>query len=173
MKPLNIEDEETSFTIPGVQAIQHWRTHISRQLNRTILLRSRVEVCLFNHRYLTSPAGGYLFFLDIVFKPPRSWLSGNMRLQAFEADNYDTRIYAYENDLLFVSSTPSFYNNGVRCYTNLKAKAKVKILSNSALTLNLKLATTVYNNITSIGTGPMKIPHNRVSAIKLQVFLSQ
>jgi len=173
MKPLNIEDEEASFTVPGVQTLQHWRTHFSRQLNRTLLIRSRVEVCLFNHRYLTTPATGYLFFVDILYKPPRSWLSANMRVQAFEAENYDTRIYAYENDVLFVSSTPSFYNNGVRCYTNLKAKVKVKFLSNSALTLNLKLATTVYNNISYTGTGSTKIPHNRISAVKLQVFLSQ
>ena len=172
LKPLNIDNED-EVSLPGIQSIQNWRTHFSFQVSRTILLRSRVEVCLFTHQYITNPANGYLFYTDIVYKPMRSPVSGNFRFQAFEADSYDTRIYAYENDLLFVSSTPSFYNNGVRCYMNLKSKTKVKILSNSVLTVNLKLATTVYNNLPSIGTGPSKITGNRISAVKLQIFLTK
>jgi hypothetical protein len=173
MKPLNIENEEETFRIPGIQSIQHWRTHFTHQISRTILIRSRVEVSSFSHQLLDAPASGHLFYTDVVYKPYRFWLSGNFRFQAFEAGNYDARIYAYENDLLFVSSTPSFYNNGVRCYINLRAKVKVKILSNSVLTINLKMATTVYNNISYIGSGSGAISGNRVSAVKLQVFLGE
>jgi hypothetical protein len=172
LKPLNIEGEEDANT-PGIQSIQNWRTHFSYQASASILLRSRVEVCVFSHQFLSNPATGYLFYTDVVYKPKRSWLSGNVRLQAFEAENYDTRIYAYENDLLFVSSTPSFYNNGVRYYMNISVKIKAKILSNSVLLLNLKLASTVYNNISHVGTGPSLIPGNRVSSVKLQIFLSR
>jgi hypothetical protein len=75
--------------------------------------------------------------------------------------------------VLFVSSTPSFYNNGVRCYVNVKSKVKVKFLSNSVLTVNLKLATTVYNNISEIGSGPLRISGNRISAAKVQLFLTR
>ena len=173
LKPINIEDEEDERYEPGIQAIQNWRTHFSYQVTHTILLRSRVELSLFSHRYLRYPSEGYLFYTDVVFKPIGAWLSGNLRFQAFEAENYDARIYAYENDVLFVSSTPSFYNSGVRCYMNFKAKTKVKILSNSDLTVNLKIATTVYNNISNIGSGPVSIRGNRVSTVKLQVFLSK
>ena len=173
MKPLNIENDEDDFTVPGIQTIQHWRTHLSYQLSRVILLRSRVEVSLFTHQFPSTPGKGYLFYTDIICKPRRFWLSGNLRFQAFEADNYDSRIYAYENDLMFVSSTPSFYNSGIRCYMNCKAKLKVKFLINSTLTANLKFATTVYNNISSLGTGTAKIRGNRVSAIKMQIFLTQ
>jgi hypothetical protein len=175
LKPINIkdEDEEEDRYGPGMQAIQNWRTHLSYQVTHTILLRSRVELSLFSHHYLRYPSEGYLFYTDIVFKPIGAWLSGNLRFQAFEAENYDARIYAYENDVLFVSSTPSFYNSGVRCYMNLKAKTKIKTLSNSSLTVNLKIATTVYNNISNIGSGPVLISGNRISTIKLQVFLSK
>jgi hypothetical protein len=172
MKPLNINDED-ELSVPGLQTIQHWRTHLNHQLTRTILLRSRVELCVFSHEFAPGPAYGYLFYTDVLYRPMRSWLSGNVRFQAFEAENYDTRIYAYENDLLFVSSTPSFYNNGVRCYLNIKGKLKVKMLCNSLLTINLKLATTVYNNTSNIGTGPASIPGNRISAVKLQIFLNR
>ena len=130
-----------------------------------------MELTTFSHVLLKTPAQGYLFYADVVYKPYQSWLSGNFRIQAFEAENYDARIYAYENDLPFVSSTPSFYNNGVRCYMNLCAKVKVKILSNRILTLSLKMATTVYNNLAYIGSGNAAIPGNRISTAKLQVFI--
>jgi hypothetical protein len=172
LKPLNIEDEE-ELTLPGLQTIQHWRTHFSFQVSRSILLRSRVEVCLFAHQYLANPSNGYLFYTDVVCKPMGSAVSGNFRIQAFEGESYDARIYAYENDVLFVSSTPSFYNNGVRCYVNVKSKVKVKFLSNSVLTVSLKLATTVYNNISDIGSGPLRISGNRISAAKVQLILTR
>jgi hypothetical protein len=173
LKPLNIENEEEDVSMPGIQIIQHWRTHIGHQVSRTLFIRSRVELSSFSHRLLGAPAMGYLFYTDVVYKPYQYWLSGNLRFQAFEAENYDSRIYAYENDLLFVSSTPSFYNNGVRCYMNVRAKTKVKILSNSVLQVNMKLATTVYTNISHVGSGVGAIRGNRVSAVKLQFFLAE
>jgi hypothetical protein len=171
MKPLNIEDDEE--TIPGLQLIRNWRSQISHQLNRTILLRSRVELASFDHLLLKFPQSGYLFSVDFIYKPYTFWLSGNVRIQAFEADSYETRIYAYENDLLYVSSTPSFYNNGVRYYVNLKGKVRVKLLNNSLLTFSLKAASTVYTNISMIGTGVSKVSGNRISTLKLQFFLTK
>ncbi len=173
LKPLNIENEEEDFKSPGIQEIQNWRTQLSRQVSSTLLIRSRTEVCIFYHQYLQAQQTGYLFYADLVYKPFSSWFSGNIRFQVFEAENYDTRIYAFENDLLFASSTPSFYNNGVRCYLNLKARLRIKFLNTSQLTLNVKAASTVYKNISSIGTGPALIPGNRISSIRLQIFLSK
>ena len=171
LKPLNIENEEEDLRAPGLQAIQHWRTHISQQVSRTIMIRTRVEICIFSDQFLNAPVNWYLFYTDIGYKPVQSRFSGNIRIQSFEIKNYDARIYAYENDLLFVSSTPSYYNNGIRCYINVRAKTKVNILINSMLTFSLKLATTVYNNISTIGTGPASIDGNRISTIKLQIFI--
>jgi len=111
------------------------------------------------------------FFADLVYKPFSSNISGNVRFQTFESENYDTRIYVYENDVLFSSSIPSFYNNGVRMYANIKAKFRIKYLKNSELTLNVKAGTTVYKNLSEIGSGLSSISGNRISALKLQVFL--
>jgi len=172
LKPLNIENEEEDFKSPGLQAIQNWRTQFSHQVTRSLLIRSRAEVCIFYHHYLQAQQTGYLFYTDLIYKPFSSWLSGNIRFQVFEAENYNTRLYAFENDLLFVSSTPSFYNNGVRYYLNLKARLRVNFISFSQLTLSTKAASTVYNNISYIGTGPALIHGNRISSIKLQIFLS-
>lgn len=171
LKPLNIENEEY-LSLPGIQLVQNWRTQANFQVSRTIMVRTRAEICLFSHQYLDQPKTGYLFYTDVTIRPANTIIAGNIRFQAFEADNYDTRIYAYENDLDFVSSIPSFYNNGVRCYLNFKAKMKVKFLSYKQLTVNFKVASTVYNNILYIGSGPDLISGNRVSNAKFQVFLT-
>ena len=172
MKPLNIGNDDGDEMV-GSQCIQSWRTHLSFRVNRTILLRSRVEVCLFNHQLIDAPQAGYLFYTDLVVKPFSSALSGNIRFQAFEGENYDTRIYVYENDLLFSSQIPSYYNNGVRLYMNIKANFRIKRMNNSRLTLNAKVATTVYNNTAEIGSGLSSISGNRISALKLQIFLAR
>ena len=130
-------------------------------------------MCLFSHQMINAPQAGYLFYTDLVVKPFSSGLSGNVRFQAFEAENYDTRIYVYENDLLFSSNIPSFYNNGVRVYVNIKAKFRIKRLNNSTLTINAKVASTVYNNVSEIGSGLSSVSGNRISALKLQIFLAR
>lgn len=172
MKPLNIRSDDGE-EIAGEQFIRNWRTHLSFRISRTILLRSRVEMIIFNHQLLDASQAGYLFYADLVYKPLSSMVSGNVRFQAFESENYDTRIYAFENDLLFSSNIPSFYNNGVRAYMNIKAKFRIKFLKHSELTLSLKAATTVYKNISEIGSGSSSISGNRISALKLQVFLAR
>lgn len=171
IKPLNVEDEEEN--VPAQEMISNWRSQVSVQFSRSILLRTRVEWCFYRHRFLEFPNSGYLFFTEIQYKPFSSWFSGNVRFQAFEAENYATRIYAYENDLLFVSATPSFYNNGVRGYVNVKGKFRIKRLSNKSLTLSLKTASTIFSNISSIGTGVSAIAGNRSSVFKVQIFLSE
>ena len=132
-----------------------------------------MEVCLFDHQLIDAPQAGYLFYADLVFKPFSSALSGNIRFQAFEAENYDTRIYVYENDLLFSSQIPSYYNNGVRVYMNIKASFRLKRMNDSRLTLNAKVATTLYKNMSEIGSGLNSISGNRISALKLQIFLAR
>ena len=42
------------------------------------------------------------------------------RYAIFDTDNYDTRLYAYENDLLYVFSIPSYFYKGMRTYLMLK-----------------------------------------------------
>ena len=170
LKPLNLDSGE-DLIIPGSQQIQNWRTQVNFQVSKTIMLRTRAEICIFSHQYMDAPISGYLFYTDVTIKPVNSIVSGNVRFQVFEAESYDTRIYAYENDVDFVSSTPGFYYNGIRCYLNFRAIMKVKFLSNKQLIVNFKAATTVYNNILSTGNGPDFISGNRVSIGRLQFFL--
>jgi hypothetical protein len=84
-----------------------------------------------------------------------------MRLQYFETDDYYSRIYAYENDVLFYYSIPAFFNKGYRYYLNLNYDL------NSKISFWLKWSQTIYNNVESIGSGLDEIPGSGKSEIRM------
>lgn len=47
-------------------------------------------------------------------------ISFHLRLQAFDARNWDNRIYCYEHDVLYAFSIPAVYGLGGRAYLSLK-----------------------------------------------------
>jgi hypothetical protein len=173
IKPLNIEtgEKNSNNQVPGLQYFHNWRSQLEYHVNRSIALRSRLELCMFSHQFQLIPETGYLFFTDLAYKPTSSWFSGNIRYQVFESTSYDTWIYAYENDVLFASSTPAYYNNGVRYYINLAGKFKPKLLSSRLLTISLKIASTVYTKKPLADSLTSAVNGNRISNLKLQIFL--
>lgn len=164
------EAELTDF--PLLHNIYNWRTNIALQASREWTLRMRMEVCGFEAENTGKPETGYMFYSEVLFKPWSFWLSGNARVALFETSSYNTRIYAYEPDVLFVSSIPPLYNSGVRYSLNLKGRFLVNRLNNRQLAVQIKAASTVYANLSQVGSGDNTIPGNRNSMLKLQFFLT-
>ncbi|MGE5458217.1 MAG: helix-hairpin-helix domain-containing protein, partial [Methanococcaceae archaeon] len=73
---------------------------------------------------------------DIAYKPLIRKLSFNGRIAYFVSDSYYSRIYAYENDLLYSFSIPALFGKGIRTYINIKQSV------NDKLSLWLKVAAT-------------------------------
>ena len=88
--------------------------------------------------------------------------AGALRLQYFETDGYDSRLYAYENDVLYSYSIPAFYDKGFRYYITANYNLTKKI------SLWIRLAQTIYRDKTSIGSGLDEIAGNRRTEIKVQ-----
>lgn len=105
---------------------QSWRTHLSFSINKEIILRYRVELVWFDKK---GPAAekGYLFFSDVIYKPLLQPYSGSFRIQYFETGGYNSRIYAYENDVLYSNSIPGFSGKGMRLYLNLAFEPTPKL----------------------------------------------
>ncbi|WP_324671952.1 helix-hairpin-helix domain-containing protein [Hymenobacter sp. GOD-10R] len=87
-------------------------------------------------------------------------LSGRYAL--FDTDDYDTRQYAYEQDVLYAFSVPPLYGQGTRVY----ALAEVRCTSH--LTLWLRYAETHYRYQQTIGSGLEEIQGARRSEVKAQ-----
>ncbi len=143
---------------------QSWRTQISYKINQSIVLRSRTEL-LWYDQHGENAEKGFLTFFDVVYKPLLKKYSGNMRLQYFETDGYNSRIYAYENDVLFYYSIPGFFNKGHRYYLNLNYDL------NSKVSFWLKWSQTIYNNINSIGSGLDEIQGSSKSEVRVMARL--
>lgn len=90
-------------------------------------------------------------------------VSANLRLQYFETDNYDSRIYAYENDVLYGFSIPAFSDKGYRYYTNINYDFSKK------LSVWLRWAQLIYLNRNTVGSGLDEIQGNRRTEIRMQL----
>ena len=90
----------------------------------------------------------------------------NLRLQYFETGNYDSRLYAYENDVLYSYSVPPSSGKGFRYYLNLHCDITRKI------TTWFRLARSVYPGQSSIGSGNDEISGNHKTDFRIQVLFS-
>jgi hypothetical protein len=105
---------------------------------------------------------GYVLAQDITVNPlPRLRFSGRYAL--FDTDDYDTRQYVYEQDVLYAFSVPVLAGRGTRAYM----LAQVDI--NRHLTLWVRYAETHYRHQQVIGSGLEEIQGARRSEIKAQV----
>jgi hypothetical protein len=95
------------------------RLHTSYKVLPGVELRSRVEWMGFVEGRLPRTRG-FLLFQEASFKPLGSNISGAVRYAMFDTDNFDTRVFAFENDLFSAVSIPSFSGRGSRYYLNLQ-----------------------------------------------------
>lgn len=98
------------------------RIDFQYKLNNRWAIRSRGEMSYYFKEF-TSRDFGYMFFQDVIWTSSRQKLSGNGRLAYFNTDSFQSRIYAYEQNVLYAASFPVFYNQGWRAYSNLRWRA--------------------------------------------------
>ena len=89
-----------------------------------------------------------------------------MRYALFDIPDYESRLYAYENDVPMVYSVPSFYGKGTRIYI-LGLFRPVRWLE-----AGIKIAGTSYLNRYEMGSGETRIGGNRKTDLGFQLRLS-
>ena len=134
---------------------QNWRTQISFKINQSLAVRNRTELLWYDKNGVNAERG-FLTFFDVIYKPLLKNYSANIRLQYFETDDYNSRIYAYENDVLFYYSIPAFYDKGYRYYLNVNYDL------NSFISFWIKWSQTIYQDVESIGSGLDEIPVQKI-----------
>ena len=81
---------------------------------------------------------GVSLLQDIEYHIPIVPIVLQLRMQAFDAREWNNRIYAYENDVLYAYSIPNVYGLGARFYLN----ARYKI--NDTFSVYLRVSETIY-----------------------------
>ncbi len=160
-KQINESSNNNATNFIVAKPRQNWRVHFSYALSPKFTWRSRVDMLWYDKKG-KSAEEGFLFFTEGIFKPAFSF-SANLRLQYFETGGFNSRIYAYESDVLFGYSIPAFFDKGLRYYCNVNYDI------NKNLTVWVRWAQTVYRDKNTVGSGLDEITGNRRSEIKLQM----
>lgn len=156
-QPGNISETNHIVSKP----VQNWRTQIHFKLNSAITIRSRTELLWYDPKGLNKETG-FSVFTDLLYKPMLKPLSGTFRLQYFETEGYNSRIYAFENDVAYNYTVPALYDKGFRYYLILSLDLTRK------LQLETRLAQTIYKEKNGVGTGWDETPGNKRTEVKLQ-----
>jgi len=159
VKSLNQKNGPFNFAEPKWR--QNLRLHFANQVTRNLQLRGRVEMNWFNRKG-ADREDGFLTYVDGSYQGLRRF-SFNGRLQYFETGGYNSRIYAYENDVLYSFSIPPFFNKGLRYYFNVNYDVTKEI------TVWLRYAATGYHDRETIGSGLDEIKGKQKSELKFQV----
>jgi hypothetical protein len=128
-----------------------WRLHCDWKINDQLQLRGRIEHV--TYQFHSNSENGNLFFLDFIYTASaklKSWF----RLARYNTDGYNSRVYSYENDLLYYFAIPEYHGLGVRTYLNLKWQPF------NWITLYLKGGYTLREAADSMGSGNDATPGN-------------
>lgn len=155
------DDEKTNFL--DTQVKDNIRFHVSNKVSKTLELRNRIDFTLFDFR--GSVSRGLLIYQDIIYKPKDFPVSITSRIAYFDTDDFNSRAFAFENDLLYAFSIPIYFNKGTRYYINLRYRA------NRHLTFEARIAQTHWLDEPTIGSGLNLIEGQNRTEVKGQVRL--
>ncbi len=158
-KGRNVADNSTNIDYVGQAQRSGYLLYYEFSPTQKVNLRSRVQFSGFE---LETPlTTGYFIAQDINVNLNKVRLS--TRYAIFDTDNYDTRIYAFERDVLYAFSIPAFSGRGTRLY------ALVQFRPMRQLDVWVKYGITHYRNQNTIGSGLETIEGPRRSDLKAQV----
>ncbi len=106
---------------------QRFRINFNKVVTKGLTLRNRVEMSWYDifqsHSY-----AGFLVYQDVIYKPVGENYSFNLRYAYFDINDFDGRIYAYENDILNEYYIPAYNGRGLRFYLNGRWRATRNIM---------------------------------------------
>jgi hypothetical protein len=139
-----------------------WRAHCDWKISERFQLRSRIEYV--GYKYQALKENGFLLFQDFIVTASlklKCWY----RLAYYSTDGYNSRVYSYENDLLYYFAIPEFHGKGWRTYLNLKWQPC------RLLTLYFKGGYTIREGATSLGSGNDTTQGNHRFDLRTQICL--
>ncbi|WP_353195477.1 hypothetical protein [Parapedobacter defluvii] len=140
---------------------QQLRVNGQYKLGDVWSMRNRVELTRYRKEGDATEIG-WMVYQDIIFKPMNGNLSGNARIALFSTPGYNSRVYAFENDVLYAYSFPLYHNDGVRAYVNLRYRFGRK------MDVWLRYATFIYRGVEEVGSGLDAIEGNQRSDVRVQ-----
>ena len=156
--PEDIDDID--FIVSNDQT--NYRLNLSYDISPSFKIRNRVE--MINFRLGDSRnEKGFMAYQDILYRAQSKPLSFSFRYAIFRTESFDSRIYAYENDVLYFFTIPAFFGTGTRTYITAKYILSRKI------DIWVRLSQTFYYDRNQIGSGLDLIDGNTRTEARVQV----
>jgi hypothetical protein len=130
----------------------------SKTLRGFLTLQNKIQ---YNGFKIGAKSNGFAVIQDIEAKVNRIQIK--TRVAYFNTDDYNSRIYAYENDVLYAVSFPAYYGRGWRFYM------VSKLPINNKIDAWIRLSHTNVNERPYIGSGNDQLPGNNKTDVKLQL----
>jgi len=153
----------SSETIGKLEKIkQSFRIQIKQYLSTKVRFQSRFEKVILKYPSFYPPKTGINFYQDIYWQPFRAFIF-QIRFSSFSTEDYDSRIYEYENDLPNVFSNYALSGRGRKWYVMATIKPTPH------LKLWLKYRQITYDGVETIGSGATTINGDMRQDIHLQM----
>lgn len=136
------------------------RLQFNKLINSNFSISSRAEYVHYTHK---KNENGWLIYQNIKYNLPDLPLSFFSRIAFFDTEGWNSRIYAYENDVLYIFTVPAYYDKGIKYYLGVKYEL------NKNFSFWTRIAHIKYENLTSIGSGDNQITGNQKTEIKVQM----
>lgn len=164
-KDRNLSDTGESALPYYVQPVKKLNGLLSleSQLTRDLFLRSRILVSQVDIQ--GDITHGFMILQDIQYGKDKWRLTGRVAL--FDAETYDNRLYAFENNVLWTFSIPAFSGQGMRYYLLGQYQITPK------LTAYLRFSRTSYTDRDEISSGLQAIDGSKQTdtALMIRYFL--
>ncbi len=153
-------------SVTEIEAVnqRNYRLNLSYTLNEFFTFKSRIENVQIE-RESSNLEQGLIFTQDLLYKPKSSPIDLTLRYAIFNTDSYDTRIYSFENNALYVFAVPAYYYRGSRAYALIRYTFR-------NMDIWARYGVFIYDNRSSLGSGLEEIKGAVKSDLTVQVRLS-
>ncbi len=159
-KERNLSQVDQKTSVLGITDRNNLVYGVDYLLNKTIRFQTKIQ---YNNFLIAdySSSHGFAFIQDVEAK----WRKIQLKTRAayFNTSDYDSRVYAYENDVLYAVSFPAYYGKGMRYYAILKMPVYRK------LDLWFRIAHTQVSDRNTLGSGNDAISGNKKTDVKMQL----
>lgn len=162
LRQKNSRDSDGTVTEIEDVLQRNYRLNVSYAVSESFTIKSRIEYVTI-HRPSNTPENGFILTQDVLFKPKKLPFDLSLRYVLFDTDSYDSRIYSYENNALYVFAVPAYYYQGSRAY----AMIRYSFLKHCDLWV--RYGVFIYNNRSTISSGAEQINGSRKTDITVQL----
>ena len=160
-KGINLPTDDNSFPV-GKREQTQLRLQTRFTPNKEWTFTTRLDFCKVEIQGKEIPNGIYMA-QEIRYQPPNGKWYAQLRYGIVDSEDYETRFYIYEPDVLYSFNVPMYYGQGHRIIAMLKYTIMPK------LDVWLRYGQWHYYNRTTISSGNNTINSNMLNEFRFQI----